>query len=407
MDVTSALFTPTMFDDPYPVYARLRAEAPVLFVPQFRMWLVSRHDDVHHVLRSVDAFSSVNTSVDHVRDPRLREGVEQLSRAIIYLDPPDHTRLRKLINVAFTPRAVARLEGRIRALARGYIDAIQRAPSFDLMEALANPLPVIVIAEMLGVDPARHADFKRWSDDLVIGLRIDPAKVDRVVQSRREFTAFLRDMIAQRRREPQDDLVSDLVRAEAERDVLSPDEVLTMVMFLMVAGNETTTNLVGNATAALLDHPAELQRLRADPSLIPGFLEESLRYRSPVSMAAARTTTREVELGGVTLPRGAIVGALIDSAHHDPTRFPEPERFDITRNPAHLAFGFGIHYCVGAPLSRLEARIVFEEMLARLPAFEREPGPLDWHRTFMLRGLKTLRLRFTAPASADAPVAAG
>lgn len=403
---TSALLTPTMFDDPYPVYASLRAEAPVLFVPQFRMWLVSRHDDVHHILRSVDAFSSVNTSVQHVRDPRLREGVEQLSRAIIYLDPPDHTRLRKLINVAFTPRAVARLEGRIRALAREYIDAIQRTPSFDMMEALAVPLPVIVIAEMLGVDPARHAEFKRWSDDLVIGLRIDPAKVDGVVQSRREFTAFLRDMIALRRREPQDDLLSDLVRAESERDMLSPDEVLTMVLFLMVAGNETTTNLVGNATAALLDHPAELQRLRAAPSLIPGFLEESLRYRSPVSMAA-RTTTREVEIAGVTLPPGAFVGALIDSAHHDPTRFPEPERFDITRNPAHLAFGFGIHYCVGAPLSRLEARIVFEELLTRLPAFERVPGPLDWHRTFMLRGLKTLPLRFTAPAAAGAPVATG
>jgi cytochrome P450 len=398
LDAT-ALFSPTLFDDPHPVYARLRAEAPVLHLPQLGLWLVSRYDDIQHALRNVDVFSSARSlALDRLRDPRLQEGTDVLADSLVALDPPDHTRLRRLINVAFTPRAIARLEARIRELARELVDAVRHAPEFDLMDDLAVPLPVIVIAEVLGVDPARRADFKRWSDDLLAGSRLDPrlddAEVERIVRSRRDFIAFFRDMIAERRRAPRDDLLSDLVRAEAERDVLSPDEVLTMALILMIAGNETTTNLIGNATVDLLERPDLLQRLRDDPAQLPGFIEEALRYRSPVRMLV-RTTTRDVALRGVTIPKGAVVGLLVDAANHDPEQFPEPERFDLARHPAHLSFGHGIHFCVGAPLSRLEGRVAFEELLARLPAFERAPGPLDWNPNFSLRGLRSLRLRLS------------
>jgi cytochrome P450 len=398
MTQPSALFTPAMFDDPYPLYAWLREQAPVYHAAQLGFWVISRYDDVQQVLRDTEAFSSKRTAaIDGLRDPRLREGMEMLSNtSLVSVDPPDHTRLRKLINVAFTPRAIARLEGHIRELTCELLAAIADKDEFDLMEDLAVPLPVIVISELLGVDPARRADFKRWSDDLVTGSRFDgaieDAEVERIVASRREFIAFFREMIELRRRDPQDDLLSDLVRAETERDALSPEEVLTMALLLMIAGNETTTNLIGNATLELLERPDLARQLRADPTQIPGFLEESLRHRSPVVMLV-RTTRREVTLRGVTMPAGAVVAVLVDAANHDPTQFPEPERFDITRHPAHVAFGFGIHFCVGAPLSRLEGRVVFEELLARLPAFSRAPGPLEWNRSFNLRGLRRLPLR--------------
>ncbi|MBZ5712037.1 cytochrome P450 [Nannocystis pusilla] len=407
MTDTTTLFSPAMFADPYPIYARLREQTPVLHVPQIGVWLVTRYDDVQHILKSPELFSSERTAaIDRLRDPRLSEGMELLaSRSLVSIDPPDHTRLRRLVNVAFTPRAIARLERRVRDLARELVDDIVRKDSFDLMEDLAVPLPVIVISELLGVDPARRTEFKRWSDDLLLGSRLDghldDAEIERIVASRREFIAFFRAMIEHRRREPGDDLLSDLVRAEAERDALSPEEVLTMAILLMIAGNETTTNLIGNGTIALLEHPDVLPRLRADPTRIPGFVEEVLRWRSPVVMLV-RTTRRDVAVGGVDIPQGAVLGVLVDSANHDPTHFAEPERFDIERQSAHLSFGYGIHFCVGAPLSRLEGRIAFEELVARVPEFSREPGPLEWTPSFNLRGLKRLPLRRGAPVSAPA-----
>ncbi|MCY1070735.1 cytochrome P450 [Nannocystis sp. RBIL2] len=404
---TTHLFTPAMFADPYPIYARLREQAPVLQVPQIGMWLVTRYDDVHQILKAPDVFSSSRTpALEKLRDPRLSEGMEMMaSSSLVALDPPDHTRLRRLVNVAFTPRAITRLEARVRELSCELVDAIARKNSFDLMEDLAVPLPVIVISELLGVDPARRAEFKRWSDDLILGSRLDgrmsDAEIDRIVASRREFVRFFQAMIEHRRREPGDDLLSDLVRAETERDALSPEEVLTMALLLMVAGNETTTNLIGNGVIALLEHPEVLPRLRAEPARIPAFLEEVLRWRSPVVMLV-RTTRRAVTLGGVDLPKDAVLGVLVDAANHDPTHFPEPGRFDIERQPAHLSFGYGIHFCVGAPLSRLEGRIAFEELLARVPEFSREPGPLEWTPSFNLRGLKRLPLRRGPSLSAPA-----
>ncbi|HLT35880.1 MAG TPA: cytochrome P450, partial [Enhygromyxa sp.] len=338
-----------------------------------------------------------------LRDPRLEQGFEFFSDAsIVGVDPPAHTRLRKLINLAFTPRAIARLQARIRELARELVDDIVGREQFDLIEALAIPLPVTVIAELLGVDPARRSEFKRWSDDLLAGTRFDPnlddAELERLLASRNQFLDYFREMIELRRRVPSPDLLGDLVRAELEDEALSPDEVLAMAVVLLIAGNETTTNLIGNGMAEILDHPDDLRRLRANPGLIPGFIEEVLRFRSPVSMLV-RKATEDITIRGVTIPQGDGVALMIAAANRDPEQFPDPDRFDITREPSgHLAFGYGIHFCVGAPLSRLEARIVFEELFRRLPEVSREQQALDWITSSGLRGLRSLRLRVDRPS---------
>jgi cytochrome P450 len=406
MDELTALFSPAANTDPYPTYARLRERTPVVKAEEVGLWVLTRYEDIAFALKRPDLFSSRRDPAlaDKLIDPRLQDSMEfdlLNETSIIGVDPPAHTRLRKLINVAFTPRAINRLETRIRALARELVDDILHAQSFDLIEAFAVPLPVIVISELLGVDPARRVDFKRWSDDLLVGSRfdeLDDATVERVIRSRRDFVDYFREIIELRRRAPQDDLLGDLIRAEVEREMLSPDELLAMAVVLMIAGNETTTNLIGNGMAELLEHPEQLRRLRADPALIPGFLEEVLRFRSPVNMLV-RTTTEDVTLRGVTIPKGEGVALLIASANRDPEQFVEPERFDITRErPAHLAFGYGIHFCVGAPLSRLEGRIAFEELLGRLPDVMRSPGQLDWITNSGLRGLRSLWLSSARPA---------
>ncbi|NVB42511.1 cytochrome P450 [Pseudenhygromyxa sp. WMMC2535] len=404
MSIIHELFSPTSYDNPFPIYAALRERGAAVHVPEFGMYLVSRYEDVQRVLKNPELFSSAHMAEGaRLKDSRLLDGMNLLigTDSVISSDPPAHTRLRKLVSVAFTPRAIARLEGRVREITGELIDAILEKDSFDMMADFAVPLPVIVIAEMLGVDPSRRADFKRWSDDIVIGSNFNAvfseAEIERIIKSRYELADFFREMIEERVEEPKNDLLSDLVRAQVEDDKLSPQEVLTMASVLLIAGNETTTNLIGNATAELLNHPEVEAQLREDPSLIPGFIEEALRYRPPAVMGS-RSTTRETTLGDVTLPAGAQLGVLMDSANHDPARFEDPERFDITRNPAHLTFGFGIHFCVGAPLSRLEGKVAFEEILERLPAFSREPGPLEWNPNFHLRGLARLPLRFDSRA---------
>lgn len=402
MDELTALFSPTANVNPYPIYARLREHSPVVRADEVGLWVLSRYRDVVFALKRPDLFSSRRDAAltQTLVDPRLQDSLEfdlLNESSLIGVDPPAHTRLRKLINQAFTPRAIDRLTTRIATLARELVDDILRVREFDLIESFAVPLPVIVISELLGVDPARRADFKRWSDDLLIGSLLDALDddvIERVIASRRDFVAYFREIIEARRRTPTDDLLGDLVRAEVERDMLSPDEVLTMAIVLMIAGNETTTNLIGNGWVELLEHPEQLGRLRADPGLIPGFLEEVLRHRSPVNMLV-RTTTQDVTLHGVTIPKGEGVALMIASANRDPEQFDDPDCFDISRErPAHLAFGYGIHFCVGAPLSRLEGRIAFEEMLRRFPELVRTPGELDWISNAGLRGLRSLRLAF-------------
>lgn len=399
----AALFSPAKNREPQPLLARLREHAPVVKAEAVGLWVLTRHADVVFALKRPDLFSSGRDAalVRRFQDPRLEQSMNLLSdNSIVAVDPPEHTRLRKLINSAFTPRAIQRLESRIRTIASELIDDILDNREFDLIEALAIPLPVIVIAEMLGVDPARQADFKRWSDDLLAGSTLeeplDDAEIERVLASRSECVDYFHELIDLRRRAPCEDLLSDLVRAEVDHQILSPDEVVTMAVILMIAGNETTTNLIGAAMLEILEHPEQLRWLRADLSLIPNFLEEVLRFRSPVPMLV-RIATQDVSVCGVTIPKGEAVALMIDSANRDPARVRDPERFDITRDdPTHLSFGYGIHFCVGAPLSRLEAKIAFEEMFRRFPSVSRVPGPTDWLQTGGLRGLRSLRLCFDA-----------
>lgn len=404
MDFSTALFSPDTARDPYSLFATLRSEAPVHRLERYGWWAVSRYEDVAQVLKRHDLFSSA-TGLESLRPQHLDDRTWQelailRGRSMINADPPAHTRLRRLVSAAFTPRAMTQLEGRLQQIAGALVDDIVARDGFEVVADLATPLPVTVIAEMLGIDPGRGADFKRWSDDLIeLGRltreqRLAPEETLRLVHSRRELVAYLEATIAARRQQPQDDLLSALTRVEGEDQGLGALEVLGMAVLLLIAGNETTTNLIATGIHLLLEHPDALAQLRADPALIPNFIEETLRYQGPVNMLFRRTTA-EVTFAGGSIPRGELVLALVGAANRDPAQFPEPDRFDIHRDTrGHLAFGYGIHFCVGAPLSRLEGRVVFRELLARLPALARVDARPAWGDNLGLRGLRTLPLRF-------------
>jgi cytochrome P450 len=409
MDLSTALFSPETASDPYPLLARVRSEAPVARLARFGWWAISRYADVAAALKRPDLFSS-DTGLERLRppeiDPEIWAEITMIrGRSMVNADPPAHTRLRKLISAAFTPRAMQRLEARVQEIAGRLIDAIVARDSFDVVADLAIPLPVTVIAEMLGIDPGRGADFKRWSDDLLeLGRltreqRMPSEDLDRLIASRRELVAYLEATIAARREQPRDDLISELARAEDEEGRLTAEEALGMMILLLVAGNETTTHLIGTGTHLLLDRPDAFAALRADPSLVPNFIEEVLRFEGPATMLFRRTTA-EVTLAGGTIPADALVVLLIAAADRDPAQFPDPDRFDVTRDTrGHLGFGQGIHFCVGAPLSRLEGRIAFGELLRRLPPFSRVDARADWTHHTSLRGLRSLRVRFDRPGA--------
>jgi cytochrome P450 len=407
MTIQVDLFSPKA--DPYPMYAWLREEAPVYRLEPQGYWAVSRYEDVVFVLKNSQLFSS-QTGLERMRPPHIDDEVWReleilRSTNVVNTDPPDHTRLRKLVSGAFTPGAIAQLEARVREITTAYLDALLARDGCDLVADLAIPLPVTVIAEMLGIDPARRLDFKRWSDDLlemgniVRQRRMSRERVAALLQSRRELVNHFEELIAERRARPRADLISEMVRNEVEEGKLTAEEALSMLIILLVAGNETTTNLIASGTHLLLDHPEALAALRADPSLIPGFLEETLRYESPAPMLF-RMTTAEVTLSGVTIPKDQFVIPLLGAANRDPAQFPDPDRFDIRRETrGHLAFGYGIHFCVGAPLSRLEGRVAFEEMLRRLPALSRASAQPDWSSATNMRALHALPVRFDRGAA--------
>jgi cytochrome P450 len=394
--------------NPYPVYALLREKNPVHQVMPHGYWAVSRYEDVAFLLKTHQVFSS-NTGFDEMKPPHISEALWRelttlRAKFIIDVDPPEHTRLRKVVAGAFTPKAITRLEERVREITTQHLDEMLEKEQIDLVADFAIPLPITVIATMLGIDPGMRADFKRWSDDIlemgqIMRVPMPPERVEEVIQSRRQFLSYFRELIEARRHRLGEDLISDLLRAETEVGALSADEVLSMVIILLVAGNETTTNLIATGMHLLLDHPDALAALRADPSLMPNFLEEVLRFEAPVPMLFRRTKT-EVTLSGVTIPGDQVVLAMLSSANRDAAQFPEPDRFDIRRDTrGHVAFGYGVHFCVGAPLSRLEGRVAFEELLRRLPAFSRENAEADWNHRTSMRALASLKLRLDRPAA--------
>jgi cytochrome P450 len=391
-------FSPEVRQDPFPHYARLRAEAPV-YKTDMGFWLVSRYQDVQYVLKTPQLFSS-----EAMAGPQGH--VEGVIPSIITMDPPDHGKFRSIVTRAFTPRIIAELEPRVREITHSLTSHIGRGPEFDFVEKIALPLPVRVIAELLGVEPKRFPDFKRWSDLLVDQMMRPGAPPEQLAYEQAEGAAFRQYFtwaIEERRKHPRNDLISALVQAEVDGERLSEDDIFAFAGLLLVAGNETTTNLLSNMIVALLRNPDQLEMLIADPSLIPNAVEETLRYDSPVQMLF-RFAREDVELGGEIIPKGSLVWPMLGSANRDETRFPDPDRYDITREVSgQVAFGYGIHFCLGAPLARLETRIAMEELLPVLAEARLPERPLEYIDAFFLRGLKRLPVAMPEPVIASMP----
>ena len=380
--------------DPYPVYAALRARAPVHRSTLLNAWLFTRHADVDAILRDHRRFG--NDPRKGTLSPRqqamLPPGHEF---TMLLLDPPDHTRLRALVNKAFTRRAVNDLEPRIRAILGSLLDDIEGPASFDFMQAVARPVPVIVIAEMLGVPPLDRDRFRVWSARRARLLEptISPREREAGEAASREFDAYFRPIIEQRRAAPKDDIVSALVLAQDEGERLTERETLNMLRLLLTAGHETTTNLIGNGMLALLRHPEEFQRLRDDPGMIPAAVEEMLRFDSPVQVDFRRVL-EDCEVSGIALRKRDNVVLFLGAANRDPEVFEDPDRLDVGRSRgSHLSFGRGIHHCLGAALARLEGRIVLEMLLERFSRISLLGERPRFRKAILLRGLQSLALR--------------
>jgi cytochrome P450 len=384
------LFDAAMAENPYPFYAQLRNGAPVAPLGPSGMWAVACYDDVLRVLKDPETFSSL------VGQKQLSGESDQPS--MLFSDPPIHTRLRNLIARAFTPRMVELQRPAIQRRSDELIDAMLAKDEADIVKELAYPLPIMVIANMLGVADGDHATFKRWSDDIIenIGTVLLTGDDSAVAETNRQLDAYFTDRLEKLRHHPEDNLLSALVHAETDEGKLTLDELLMFCRLLLVAGNETTTGLIVNAMRAFSEHPEVVARVRDDLSLLPGAIEESLRYYAPFQ-ATFRRTTRDVEVHGVTIPAQSRVLVLLGSANRDEAQFERPDEFDIEREPnRHVSFGMGIHFCVGAPLARLEADVALRTLLPRICSVEildKEPGAL-------LRpgGPKSLMVRFAREA---------
>jgi cytochrome P450 len=386
--------------DPHPQYARLRERDPVHRSHLAGGWMLTRFRDVEAVLRD-PRFSADDRSwsrFERIRRRNERAGVwpeGEFDPPLLRLDPPDHTRLRRLVTKAFTPRAIAALEPRIEKLVAELLDAVQDAGGFDVVRELAYPLPVTVIAELLGVPGGDLARFKHWSDEVVRSIGV--ATLDDLRRARRasdELVAYLEGIAEERRREPREDLISALLRAEEAGDQLERKEVFSICVLLLVAGNETTTNLIGSGVLALLRHPEQLARLREDPSLLPNAVEEMLRFDGPVQLTSRFPLEDVAWSDGRVFRRGQQVLLGIAAANRDPEANPHPERFDVTRSEVrHLAFGHGAHFCLGAALARLEARHAIGALVRRFPGLRLAgEGPV-WGDNTILRGPRSLPVR--------------
>jgi cytochrome P450 len=387
------LFSDEMRRNPFPVYDELRSSSPVFHAPPpFDMWMIFDYEGVKRALSDHDAFSSA---------------VPAPKNWFTFFDPPRHTKLRALIMRAFTPRVVASLEPQIRTLSRELLDQAVERGEVDLATDYAVPLPMKVIASMIGIPPADWQQFRRWSDGILklsYTMRgIDDAEaataIDEFHAAAAEMDVYLAEMLKQRQAVPQDDLLTGLARAEVDGQRLTHQEILGFFQLLVVAGQETTSNLINNAVVCLLENPDQLALLKQRMELLPSAIEEVLRCRSPIQWLM-RTPTRKIELHGQTIPPGQLVLPMIGSANRDPQQFPRASRFDITRDPnPHLAFGLGIHFCLGAPLARLEARIALTDLLTRLPGLElANDKPWEPRQALHVHGPARLPIRFEAQA---------
>jgi cytochrome P450 len=398
-----ALFGPEMLADPYPFFARLRAEDPVHWHEPLGAWLLTRYDAVEAALR----------------DPRLSSDFRDLcpgggaagsqdvqglyafvANSMVFSDPPRHTRLRALASKAFTPHAVEAMTGHIQGLVDGILGRVQGQGRMDVIADLAFPLPLTVIAGMLGVDLKDLGRVKQWCDDFLVPFGREPARLgpderQRAREAGEGLAGYVKGMVERARSAPGDDLLGALVRAEEQGDRLSEEELFANAVLLMIAGHENTTNLIGNGTLALLRHPDQMRRLRDDPSLAPQAVEELLRFDSP-NQFIRRRATEDLTAGGKAVRKGQVLLLFLAAANRDPAHFPDPDRLDLTRDPnRHLAFGHGPHYCLGSPLARLEAQVAFRTMLRRLPDLRLEADGVAYHDNFNERGLKSLPVAFS------------
>lgn len=374
--------------DPYPLYDRLRSENPVHRSGE--RWLLTRFADCWSVLRNPTMSTAQRSTVGEDGEPDLLAAY--LSNLLLFNDPPDHTRLRGLVNKAFTPRVIERLHPRIAELVDGLLDAAAASGHLDVIADLGRPLPVTVIAEMLGV-PAEDQDaFRGWSEALAhtVDPSMDAETAGRAATAGIEFMEYFSAMADERRQHPQDDLLSGLVAAEDEGDRLSADELVTNCILLLIAGHETTTNLIGNGTLALLRNRGELARWQADPTLAKTGVEELLRYDSPVHLTA-RTATEDLVIEDKKIAAGETLSLLLAAANRDPAEFTDPARLDIGRTEnRHLAFSSGPHFCLGAALARAEGQIALTALVTRFPDLELASDELEWNPTTTLRGLKAI-----------------
>jgi cytochrome P450 len=394
------LLDPDVLADPYPLYARLRQESPVLWDRFLHAWVLTRYDDVVEVLGRFSA--KCTPTPDRLTElgmQRLAPVAETMVKQMLFMDPPQHRRVRGLASTAFTARRVERLRDHIRDIANGLIDRVVAHGEMDLMSDFAGPLPAIVSAEMLGLPTQDHEQLKDWSQTFaqILGnFQNNPDGIDDVLNATSDMTAYLHRALVPHSDAPAVGLIGLLSQARVHGDRLTQEEVIANTIITMVGAQETTTNLIGNGLVTLLRNPAALEQLRDDPAILPTAIEELLRYESP-SQQTTRIAPEDLVLGGQPIERGQSVIAVMGAANRDPERFADPNRLDLTRQDnRHLAFGWGPHFCFGAPLGRIEAQIAFEILLTRLPELELVGGPLQWRANLKLRGLEKLPIRWQA-----------
>ena len=392
------LLDPEVLANPYPLYHRLRSEDPVHWDPYLHAWVVTRYADVITVFQR---FSANRTFTPEQLAALGLQSLTPLAKVMVlqmlFLDPPAHVRVRGLASKAFTARRVEVLRSHIQDITNSLLDAVQDKGRMDVIKDLAYPLPAIVTAEMLGVPTSDWQQLTAWSADFaqVLGnFQHNPDSAPKVVKSLEEMTAYFRAAVREQGEHPRDGLISAYLNAEIDGDRFTEEEVVANTIVTMVGGQETTTNLIGNGVLTLLHHQDQLERLKADTSLIPSAVEELLRYESP-SQHTARLAPEDVMLGGRMIRKRQAVIAVMGAANRDPARFPDPDRLDIgRRDNRHVAFAWASHFCFGAPLARIEGQTAFATMLRRMPNLQLEPGPLTWRENLGLRGLTTLPVTF-------------
>ncbi|MGW7380755.1 cytochrome P450 [Streptomyces sp. NPDC054794] len=390
---------PAFLADPYPAYAELRARGRVYYFEPTNQWLVPHHADVSALLRDRRLGRTYQHRFTHEDFGRTAPSPEHEpfhvlnDHGMLDLEPPDHTRIRRLVSKAFTPRTVEQLKPYVADLAGELVDRLVEAGGGDLLTDVAEPLPVAVIAEMLGIPEADRAPLRPWSADICGMYELNPSEdaASRAVRASVEFSEYLRELIAERRKEPGDDLVSGLIAAHDEDDRLTEQEMISTCVLLLNAGHEATVNATVNGWWALFRNPDQLAALRADHSLVPSAVEELMRYDTPLQLFE-RWVLDEIEIDGTTIPRGAEIAMLFGSANHDPSVFTAPDRLDLTRedNP-HISFSAGIHYCIGAPLARIELAASMTALLEKAPALTLAAEPTR-KPNFVIRGLEGLRV---------------